>query len=292
MKINFMLFQFSKTTPSPLQIYKIWNISNKFYGIFPLLGIIPYFWSNYKNYFIQFVMEDAKILIYDGSFNGFLTTIFRVYELKTLVADIQKKTICQKGLFSQTETVFTQVNLAKRVWNSIQAKNAMAIKHIYFAFMSEVPGIELLLYRYIKNLFAPNDPLSLNFSSDLDTKINQLAKAVAREKKYIEGSVCFQITHDDVFFAQVNPDHDVLPLVSKHFREKHVKQQWVIYDTKRKYALYYNLRGVEMIKFNFSGAIPDDNLHQLKIKDFINNKLVQQPRLNSQEQYIRERTAV
>ncbi len=237
-------------------------------------------------------MEDAKILIYDGSFNGFLTAIFKVYERKTLVADIQKKSVCQKGLFSQTETVFTQIYLAKRVWNSIQAKNSLAMKHIYFAFMSETPGIELLLYKYIKKLFSPNGALSLNFSNDLESKIGQLAKAVAKEKKYVEGSVCFQLTQDDVFFAQLNSNYDVLPLVSKHFRERHLQQEWVIYDTRRKYALYYNLKSIEIVKLNFKGAIGDDNLPELKIKDFINEKLIHQPILNSPEYYTQERTAV
>ncbi|HCO84485.1 MAG TPA: DNA metabolism protein, partial [Arenibacter sp.] len=54
-------------------------------------------------------MENPKVLIYDGSFNGFLTTVFKIFEEKIPVANIQKNKELQKGLFSEAITVFTQM---------------------------------------------------------------------------------------------------------------------------------------------------------------------------------------
>ncbi|MEL6917199.1 MAG: DNA metabolism protein, partial [Bacteroidota bacterium] len=98
-------------------------------------------------------MENAKILIYDGSFNGFLTCIFKAFDEKLAVSDIQKDSKSQEGLFSETEVIFTQTENAKRVWNGIQRKSNLAIKNIYFAFLSEAKGIELLLYGYVRKMF-------------------------------------------------------------------------------------------------------------------------------------------
>ena len=92
-------------------------------------------------------MNEAKILVYDGSFNGYLTAIFTAFEQKLVIADIQKDSQSQSGLFSDVETVYTDVDKAKRVWNGIEKKSNTTIKNIYFAFLSENPGIELLLYR-------------------------------------------------------------------------------------------------------------------------------------------------
>ncbi|MGB5388277.1 MAG: DNA metabolism protein, partial [Eudoraea sp.] len=64
-------------------------------------------------------MEKEKILLYDGSFNGFLTCIFTAFEQKINVVGIQRKSQVQKGLFTETQTILTQVNKAKRVWNGI-----------------------------------------------------------------------------------------------------------------------------------------------------------------------------
>ena len=41
-------------------------------------------------------MKNSKILIYDGSFNGFLTAIFVAFEEKIEVSDIQKNSVGPK----------------------------------------------------------------------------------------------------------------------------------------------------------------------------------------------------
>jgi len=75
---------------------------------------------------------------------------------------------------------------AKSVWNGIQSKSHIAIRNIYFAFLSEQKGIEILLYTYVKKLFTPSNVLTLNFTDDLESRINQLAKTVGKEKQYME----------------------------------------------------------------------------------------------------------
>jgi len=196
------------------------------------------------------IMDDSKILIYDGSFNGFLTAVFIAFEEKIHVVDIQKNSISQKGLFSDTETIFTNLDKAKRVWNGIQAKSSSAIKNIYFAYMSENKGIELLLYRYVRKLFASSSSIHSDYSDGIVLKISQLAKSVGREKHRMEAFVRFQLTKDEIYFANIEPDFDVLPLISKHFRSRYADQQWIIYDVKRKYGLYYNLERVEIISLD------------------------------------------
>lgn len=195
-------------------------------------------------------MREAKILIYDGSFNGFLTTVFKAFDERIQVADIQKNSQAQRGLFSDNETVFTQMDKAKRVWNGIQKKSNTAIKNIYFAYLSEAKGIELLLYRFIRKLFSKTEMVHLNFSDDTVLRISQLAKSVGREKHRMEAFVRFQLTQDDIYFANIEPDFDVLPLISKHFRSRYADQQWLIYDIKRKYGIFHNLGTVEIISLD------------------------------------------
>ena len=192
-------------------------------------------------------MNEAKILVYDGSFNGYLTAIFIAFEQKLVIADIQKDSQLQSGLFSDVETVYTDVDKAKRVWNGIEKKSTTAIKNIYFSFLSEQKGIELLLYRYIQKLFSKTEMLHLNFSDDHVLKVAQLAKSVGREKHRMEAFVRFQLTKDGIYFSNIEPDFDVLPLISKHFKSRYADQKWLIYDVKRKYGLYYDLNSVEMV---------------------------------------------
>ncbi|MEP2280572.1 TIGR03915 family putative DNA repair protein, partial [Maribacter sp.] len=183
-------------------------------------------------------MNTQKTLVYDGSFNGFLTAVFIGFEQKLIHADIQKQSKLQSGLFTETETIFTNIDKAQRVWKGVRNNSNSAIKNIYFAFLSEQKGTEALLYRYIRKLMGSKFLGTTDFSDDAILKINQLAHKVGREKHRMEAFVRFQLTKDDVYFANIEPDYDVLPLISKHFRNRYADQQWIIYDVKRKYGIY------------------------------------------------------
>lgn len=199
-------------------------------------------------------MNATKSLIYDGSFNGFLTAVFVGFEQKLVHADIQYSQRAQNGLFSQTETIFTNINKAKRVWNGVKKRSSSAIKNIYFAFLSRQEGIEPLLYYYIQKLMDSNENKGTDFSDDCVLKISQLAHKVGREKHRMEAFVRFQKTKDDIYFANIEPDYDVIPLISKHFRNRYADQAWIIYDIKRGYGLYYNLDTVELISLDLTDA--------------------------------------
>jgi probable DNA metabolism protein len=237
-------------------------------------------------------MDNGKIIIYDGSFNGFLTAVYKAFDEKTQVADIQKNGKAQRGLFTVTETVFTQMDKAKKVWNGIQKKNNAAIENIYFAFLSESLGIELLLYRYIKKLFSPNDPFHLNFTNETEVRLGLLAKSVRKEKRRMETSVGFQLTQDDIHFANITPEYDVLPLISKYFRDRYSNQQWLIYDSKRNYGLYYDQQSTEIVSLDMEGISLNDPQAETDIKIRINTKLHKQPRVEKPMKYPIQNRAV
>src|SRR5690606_38301814 len=76
-------------------------------------------------------------------------------------------------------------------------------------------------------------------------KISQIAKSVGREKHRMEAFVRFKLTKDDIYFANIEPDFDVLPLISKHFKSRYADQKWIMYDLKRQYGLNYDLQEVQ-----------------------------------------------
>lgn len=237
-------------------------------------------------------MKDSKIIIYDGSFNGFLTVVFKAFEERATIADIRRNTNIQKGFFTETETVFTQMDKAGRVWNGIQRKNNAALKAIYFSFLSEIKGIELLLYKYICSLY--DRPLTVpwdNSETDI-AKIHQYAGMVAREKHRIESSAEFKISKDDVYFSTIAPHYDVLPLVSKYYRLKFPNKEFILYDLKRKYAIHYNLNHIEMISMELTPEQCTGPLTHTSIKSLINHKLFLTEKRNSGTSYLSEKTAV
>ncbi len=192
-------------------------------------------------------MNDSKVLVYDGSFNGFLTAIFVGINEKIEIVGFQKTSSPQKGLFTETKIINTHISKAKKVWNSIEKKNGTILKNVYFAFLSEAEGIEFMLYKYIQKLYALLEPIELEQLAAIELKIVQLAKNVGKEKQLTEVSVDFNVTNDNVYVAEIEPAFNVLPLVSRHFRLRYPKQQWIVFDRKRNYGMYYNLVSVEII---------------------------------------------
>lgn len=209
--------------------------------------MVAIYGNNQKNLYI---MSTPRTLIYDGSFKGFLTAVFMAFEEKAEVMDIQRNGMAQNGLFSETETIFTHLEKAKRVWNGIQKKSYNALTNVYFAFLSETEGVERLLLDYIQKVMGASQGAPFNFSDDTVLYIAQLAKKVGREKHRMEAFVRFQLTKDNIYFANIAPDFDVLPLISKHFKNRYADQEWLIYDTKRRYGIYYDLEGVEMVSLD------------------------------------------
>jgi probable DNA metabolism protein len=190
----------------------------------------------------------SKILVYDGSFDGFLTCVFEIYEYKWKDVSIQHHKQFQEGLFSVSETVITEQQKATRVWKGIKLHSKSAGRQLFYAFLSEAAGVENLLLKYVQDLFRYRDDISNDFSNPVVLNVSKLVKNVGREKHRMEAFVRFQLTKDNIYFANIEPDFNVLPLIAKHFKNRYADQEWIIYDIRRNYGIHYNLKTVQTIE--------------------------------------------
>lgn len=78
----------------------------------------------------------------------------------------------------------------------------------------------------------------------------------------MEAFVRFQLTADNIYYAIIEPDFNVLPIIRKHFRDRYADQQWIIYDARRKYALHYDLKEVHTVTIEFSENSNDNIFHE------------------------------
>ncbi len=200
-------------------------------------------------------MNPQTILLYDGSFDGFLCCVFMVYDQNIADPIIRKESQTNNQLFTITKQVTTEESKAKRVWKGFRTKTTTTEQRDFFkAFLSEVKGVENTLLSYMKNTFNKKASTAIDFSNKDVLKINQVARMVGREKHRMEAFVRFQLTKDNMYVATVAPDFNVLPLITHHFKDRYADQKWLIFDTKRSYGIYHDLVSVETITFeNISG---------------------------------------
>ncbi len=191
-------------------------------------------------------------MIHDGSFEGFLTTVFQVYDLGFKEVDICTAAKYQQNIFGGGYFVTSEPSKADRVWKGLQQKlSEAAMKQFYKTWLSEIDGIENIMLSYVRYVFSSTVSVEKDFSHPAVLVITDTAKKVHREKHRMEAFVRFQLTKDQLYFAIVEPDFNVLPIIQKHFKSRYADQRWMIYDGRRKYGIYYDLDKVAYIQVNF-----------------------------------------
>jgi probable DNA metabolism protein len=185
---------------------------------------------------------NSAVYVYDGAFDGFLTVIFDIYASKRKPAQIVSERQWQPCFFDTPVRITTSVEKSERVWNSIVTRsNKDVIRMFYLAFASELPSIEMTLYGYLEKLFADTTgTYHKNLLDDHSFELRQISRKVSFEIHRFQGFVRFQETSDGLYFAAIEPDHDIVSLLAPHFARRYGSQPWVIYDRKRDKGIYYN----------------------------------------------------
>ncbi|MCX2719679.1 DUF4130 domain-containing protein [Lentiprolixibacter aurantiacus] len=192
-------------------------------------------------------MEHGVTLIYDGSFNGFLCAVYKAYESKLFVTGILKEDQYQEDMFSNAIVTKTELNKAKRVWYKLQDKHYEALKNIYFAFLSETPGIEIRLYRQIVRRLGR---LPITSDDDVQNGFNYLegiVSRVSREKRKWEASINLNFAQGKPAIVRIRPKYNILPLISRFFRLTHHSNPWIIFDQQRNYGIYFDGDVTQMV---------------------------------------------
>lgn len=206
-------------------------------------------------------------IIYDGSFEGLLTAIFEVYEYKFTDPDLFRNN-GPIPLFGKQHIVHTSPEKAERVLKKLRiALSASVCKKIYEVHLSEQFGIDNVLFRFIQYGLKAGKSACDDFSNDAVLMLHQTLKKVHRERHRMEAFIRFQQSGDGLFFATVEPDFDVLPLISSHFAKRYADQRWLIFDKKRKYGILYDLIDVHIVEqspvaYSDNAVLPAISLHE------------------------------
>ncbi len=188
---------------------------------------------------------------YDGTFEGFLTVVFECYNQKLEPGVILGEGRGQGVLFSESMFVETNLEKGNRVWNGIQKRLPQELNQLpYKLFLSELDDIEMKLFQFLQKLFDSEMDIENDFGDPNTLYLRKLGRKVNFEAMRMLQFVRFQKTRDNIYFATIQPQYDVIPLIINHFKSRFADQYWLIYDLKRDYGIYYDLDKVEEITLN------------------------------------------
>ncbi len=182
-----------------------------------------------------------KTLIYDGSLEGLFTAVFEVFEYTFGNPKIVSENNYSPDFFSETHLVYTSKDKADRVLKKLENTIGDAgVQSLICVYLSESRDREKLILHAVQRVLKDTQALA-DFGDTLILEIAKIRRSVGREKHRMEAFVRFEKLQDEIFFAKIDPDFDVLPLIRKHFMDRYQDQKWLIYDLRRHYALFYDL---------------------------------------------------
>ena len=196
------------------------------------------------------------VYVFDGSLDGLLTSIFEFYERKPGKVALVSSNYYEPSLIDDALEITADEIKAKRVWNGLKKKlRADWLLRFYKVYLSEDAQTFQQLFDFACYIFDNPPGAEQNFGHPAVIAVTKMDKSVNREKHRMKAFIRFQETADGIFYAPIEPDYNVLPLISNFFKNRYAGQRWIIYDVKRKYGLYYDLSKVEEICLDYAPQI-------------------------------------
>lgn len=194
-----------------------------------------------------------NIWIYDKTFEGFLTLVFEAYEKKVFPDKVIALADEGKHLFACTHTITTNDSKAERVWKGLHKKvSEKTGQMLYHAFLSEKPEVELWMLSFLRRVFESKTNVEADFGKADVVELYKLRQKVVHEAQRVIMFVRFQKTKEGIYYASFDPMFNILPLTTSHFEKRFADQPWIIYDTRRDYGFYYNLKTTTEFRFTQS----------------------------------------
>lgn len=174
---------------------------------------------------------------YDGTFQGLLSVVYNRFKRREYTGTIERR---KAGTLFQGEYVETNLEWADRVFNKMEITAGRGVMtKLFLAFLSEKRGIEDEIFNYIHSVVRTGKSIERVYLNSV-AAIDSAALRASREAHKFKGFVRFRRIKDDTYYAIIEPECNVLPLIADHFTGRFSDQNFVIHDVRREMALVYS----------------------------------------------------
>lgn len=183
------------------------------------------------------------VFIYDGSFEGLLTSVFESYYASQKPDKIISRYEYEQNFLNTCIDIITDTQKAQKVTYAIKSKiSDMTLEYAYSAYLSELPGISDEIYRYIRLGFKIGKDINKYLTESTVMSVHKASLKVTNENHRYVGLLRFKRLRSDIYYASIEPDHNILAMLSEHFKDRLSDQKWVIHDIKRNLASIYDTK--------------------------------------------------
>jgi len=174
-------------------------------------------------------------VLYDGSFEGFLSLVHEVYYDKLSPTIILKKPP-QTLHFEPLHECFTQSDKAQKVLLAVQKHfSPPHFTRIFHTFLCDTEAFEMALLFYITQGFKEKKMLD-NITLEPIFYLQHLEHALLRLSHKMYGFTRFEELEDGTLYAKIKTKYNVLPFLGKHFAKRLGSHPFIIHDLGRSLA--------------------------------------------------------
>jgi probable DNA metabolism protein len=181
-----------------------------------------------------------KEYIYDNTFEGLLTAIFYAYSCKEDCI-ITKSRDYIASFLNEVSNISTEYDKFDRVYKSIVEKlNSEVLTNVYYLYLCDIPDSSSTSLKYLKLCYKYGANINLAKNNDIIILVDKYTTKVTHEAHRFTGFIRFKEVAPLSFYASIEPDHNILPLILNHFTRRFSDQNFIIHDLKRELAIIYN----------------------------------------------------
>jgi len=175
--------------------------------------------------------DEYLLYAYDGTLEGFFSAVFTAYAEHAHPTDIVTEDCLQLGLMQDLHRIATDEMHAIRVRDGIIAKLGRdEYERLKVGFLSDAPDKGGIVYRYIVYSLHAGSWAAADHTHPDVVDFDRIWRQVYNERHRILQFARFSQMEGGVFFAKVNPNANVVPLVMDHFAGRFNTQPFLIYD--------------------------------------------------------------
>ncbi|MBR5310738.1 MAG: TIGR03915 family putative DNA repair protein [Oscillospiraceae bacterium] len=179
------------------------------------------------------------IFAYDGSYEGFLSTVFDAFLMKTLPADIVIFDDAEPSLMKM-HYIETNFEHAKRVRLGIEKKlSTKTLCMVEKAFLFDGEGKENAIMHFLWKAFKEGPSTGGKIGSEEVNRVFKMSTAVSYEAERFRQFTRFSDSNG-ALVAVIHPKHFVLPLIRPYFCNRIKNENFLIYDAEHGVALIHS----------------------------------------------------
>lgn len=182
-----------------------------------------------------------KLILEEDTFENFLTSIYFAFYSKKQITYIGLEDF--KDLDMLTEKLIIRTDLSKfnKVSDAIVSKiDPLALNKIYTLYLSNYNNKGLLCFNYLKKAFKLGSNIHKHLYLKEVKELNLIERKVNLESHSFTGFLRFSLIENKFLYSIIEPDNNILELISPHFERRFKNEYWIIHDKKRNIASIYN----------------------------------------------------